>query len=198
MNDRHRQEREQREREAWRLRLAGWTQERIAGEIGVSQQAVSLCLRRIETRLAKEFAAEAYRIKARQAAALWEIYRRSLEEFERSCQDAERCQVVSGRVKATELGLIMALPDLETTTTEGQTGNPALLAAAMKALSEIRAIWCPDTAKQEVSGPAGGPVSIRDVRFNEPIREMVVELQGELPALPEPPAGEGPALQDGA
>jgi predicted transcriptional regulator len=154
-------------REAWRLRILGWTQQQIADELGVTQPTICDILKRKEAQLAQEFRDHAEAIKARQAEALWHIYRRAMEEFERSCLDAQKSQVVTGRAKATEFGVI-ALPDLETTTVEGQAGNPALLAAAMKALSEFRAIWCPDTAKQEVSGPGGGPVAIT---------ELVVELK---------------------
>lgn len=180
MHQRHRQEVQEREREIWRRRIQGDTQERIATSLNVSQQAVSLALRRIEKRLAGEFVAEVAQIKARQAAQLEHVYAEAMAAWERSCQDAERRQVVTGRAKATELGLIR-LPDLETTTIEGQSGNPALLAQAMAALADIRKIYGYDAPqRREHSGPDGFPIAMQPV-----IREVVVELPSRPGELPE-------------
>lgn len=156
-----------REQEAWRLRLLGWTQQRIADHLGCEQSTISYALARMADKLSAEFREHAEQVKAEQAAALLDIFRKAMEQWDRSCQDVQRVQVVTGRVKV-EQGMMTRLPDLETVTTEGRSGNPALLAQAMKAFAEIRAIWCPDTAKQEISGPGGGPVAIT---------ELVVELK---------------------
>lgn len=129
-----------RERDAWHWRLQGWTQQRIADELGITQQSVCDMLSRIEKRLAAEFREQAEEIKARQTEQLMMVYASAWEQWQRSCQDAERETVVTGRAKATEAGLI-ELPDQVTRTVEGQSGNPALLEKAMKALSDIRAIW---------------------------------------------------------
>lgn len=160
-----------RERAAWELRLQGWTQERIAEELGISQPTVCKILRRVESRLAEEFREHAEEVKARQAAILERIAAEALRQWERSCQDAVRVTVETGRAKATEMGLIH-LPDKEVTTTEGQSGNPALLAQAREALADIRAIWGMDAPKrQEHTGAGGGPIAISEVVIELPAEE---------------------------
>lgn len=161
--DEHRQRNQAHQEEAWRLRIDGWTQARIAAHLGISQQRVSQLLVVIEKRLHAEFAGQAEEIKARQTEQLQEVYREAVDQWRRSCEDAEKTTVISGRVKAGEFGVI-DLPDLETVSREGQSGNPALLAQAMKALADIRQIWGLNAAeKQEISGPGGGPVRITEV-----------------------------------
>jgi predicted transcriptional regulator len=141
----------ERERQAWRLRIKGWTQQEIADELQVTQQAVSLALRRIAGKLADAFIDEAREIKALQTEQLFEVYRTAMEQWIRSCQDGEKRTVTTGRVKATEHGYV-DLPDQETLTVEGQSGNPALLTQAMKALADMRAIWGWDApAKADVT-----------------------------------------------
>lgn len=130
--DRHRQETRSRQEEAWKLRVQGWTQERIAAHLGISQPAVSQLLVKIEKRLHAEFVTQAEAIKARQTAQLEHLYDRLTAQFEAS--------------------------------TEEGSGNPALLAQALKALADVRAIWGLEAAKRtELTGSEGGPVQIREV-----------------------------------
>ena len=169
--ERHRQENEVRQHEAWRLRLQGLTQAKIAEQLGVSQQAVSLLLLKTEKRLHAEFVAQAEEIKARQTAQLEQIYLEAFEQWRRSCEDAEQVTTVTGRAKATNDGCVIDLPDQETRTVKGQSGNPALLEKAMQALENIRSIWGLEAPKkQEFSGPEGGPIRVS---------EVVVELAKE-------------------
>ncbi len=137
--------------------------------MGVSQVAVSKILRAAEKRLWPEFVAHAELVKVRQTEQLEAIYDEAMQEWHRSKNDAERVTTVTGRVKALEGGMI-DLPDQETRTVEGQTGNPALLEKALKAAADIRAIWGLNAPmRQEVSGPEGGPIRIS---------EVIVELPG--------------------
>lgn len=158
--ERHRQRTADRKMEAWRLRVQGWTQARIADELKMTQQAVSQLLKKTETELAAEFLGEAAEIKARQTAQLEAVYEEAMDQWRRSCEDAERNQVVSGRVKATDMGLTIDLPDLVTKTTEGQSGNPALLEKAMKALADIRAIWGLDAPQKKDVTSGGEPFKV--------------------------------------
>jgi predicted transcriptional regulator len=152
-----------RDQEMWEKRLLGWSQQQIADHLNVSQPLVSSTLDRIEKRLHAEFVAQAEEVKARQTAQLEEVYRKALEQWERSCEDAEQVTTVTGLAKATEQGYV-PLPDRETRTVKGQSGNPALLAQALDALAAIRKIWGLDAAqKQEISGPEGGPVRVSEV-----------------------------------
>lgn len=157
-----------REREAWRLRLLGWTQDRIATHLGVAQPAICKALARTERRLAQQFAAEALEAKARQTAQLEALYESLMDEWERSCEAAEKVTVTTGRTQAAE-GALIALPDVVTTVRSTQTGNPALIARAMDALASIRAIWGLESpARSELSGPGGTPIPV--------VREICVEL----------------------
>lgn len=161
--DRHRQKSAAKEAEAWRLRVQGWTQARIATHLKCSQQAVSLMLAKLERKFHDELIEQAAEVKARQTAQLEALYESLVEQWERSCRDAERVTTVSGLAKATEHGYV-DLPDRETRVVEGQSGNPALIAQALAAQAAIRAIWGLEAPKrQEVSGPEGGPVRVSEV-----------------------------------
>jgi DNA-binding MarR family transcriptional regulator len=152
-----------RDQEIWEKRLLGWSQQQIADHLNVDQSLISRTLDRIEKRLHTEFVAQAEEVKARQTAQLEEVYRKALEQWERSCEDAEQVTTVTGLAKATEHGYV-ELPDRETRTVKGQSGNPALLAQALDALAAIRKIWGLDAAaKQEISGPEGGPMRVSEV-----------------------------------
>lgn len=148
-----------REQEAWRLRLRGWTQCQIAAELKVDQSTISDYLKRRNQALAEEFTEEAREVKAQQTAQLEHIYAEAVAAWEQSKLPAERTQVVTGRAVASQFGIV-DLPDLETTTTEGQSGNPALLAAALKAKADIRAIWGMDAPKKADITSGGAPFKI--------------------------------------
>src|SRR5438876_388853 len=138
--ERHRQEQQEWQEEAWRLRIEGYTQARIAEHLGVSQQRVSQILQRTEKKLYAEFVKYAEQTKITQSERLDHLYFRLTEQFEQSC--------------------------------DGQSGNPALLAQAIKALADQRQIWGLNSPeKREVSGPAGGPIQVT---------EIVVELPREV------------------
>lgn len=165
------------ERRAWELRQKGWKEQRIADELEVNVSSVSRMLKRVESRLAKEFTESAARIKARQTAQLEHIHEEALEQWERSCLDAEITRTVTKRVESKPKGRRDddAEEDEEVTSTEeflvektteirGQSGNAALLAQAREALSDIRDIWGLNAPKtQELSGPGGGPIAIREI-----------------------------------
>ena len=134
------------EREAWRLRIEGYSQQEIADRLSIAQSTVCEALKRIEQKLAEEFRAEAEEIKARQTEQHERIYREAMEQWRRSCGDAEL-----ERVTTKEVSLVneddegaVPVPGVEVRTTnerKAQSGNPALLEKAMAALSAVRGIW---------------------------------------------------------
>jgi DNA-binding CsgD family transcriptional regulator len=85
--ERHRQERAVMEAEAWRLRVSGWTQARIAEKLGMTQQNVSKILSAIERKLYAEFITEVEEMKAQQSLRLDHLYDRLSAEFERQVED---------------------------------------------------------------------------------------------------------------
>lgn len=145
-------------REAWSLRVKGWTLESIAAKFGVAPSTISRQLASIEKGLAKEFVSTAEQIKARQTAQLEEIAASALRQFDRSCEDAEKRKTVSKRVSNKPASeeeddardfCADTPPDLdnsgyvieETLEVQGQSGNPALLAQVRGAYADIRSIW---------------------------------------------------------
>lgn len=147
----------EREREAWRLRIERHlTQEQIAELLEVDGSTVSRMLRRQEQRLAKEFQDHALHVKARQTAQLEEIAREAVAAWDRSLEDAvlERTVTRETAIKGAdddEFAPPVELPAVETTTTverKGQSGNPALLGAALKAMEGVRSLWGLDAPKK--------------------------------------------------
>ncbi len=155
-----RETRELLSRQAWDLRVTKhWSLRKIADELGIAHTTVQQMLRTVEQRLAKEFVGHAERIKARQSAQLEHMAAQALEQWYRSCGELVSVTVTSGRVQVqklresdgegyTETYEIVSLPDLTTTATQEQTGNPQLLAQARGALEDIRAIWGMDAPKK--------------------------------------------------
>lgn len=144
----------EREAQAWKLRQRLWTEQRIADELGVHVSTVSRMLDRVERRLAEQLKNESLPIKARQTAQLQEIAAEAFAAWERSKLDAELERTVSEEVNladeaTAEMGFV--IPGVKVKTTQerkGQTGDPALLDKAMKALADIRAIWGLETPKK--------------------------------------------------
>ncbi|HEV8178334.1 MAG TPA: hypothetical protein VGP44_11695 [Gemmatimonadales bacterium] len=157
----------EREQEAWRLRQRFWTEQRIADHLGIDQTTVSKMLDRVERDLAVKFEAEALPIKARQTAQLQEIANEAFAAWERSKEDGEKETVITGRIKWTDEGGAIPLPDQVTRSVEGQSGNPALLEKAINALAEIRKIWGWDApAKADVTS-GGEPFKVYGFDISE-------------------------------
>lgn len=174
------------EEEAWRLRVKGWLIPRIAQELGVDKSTISRALDRVEKRLAEQFKNQAEVIKARQTERLEHIYSEAMEQWERSCQDAELTRTVTKTLaKATsdydaendEPLEKVIIEETVTTERKGQSGNPALLQQAKEALADQREIWSLNAAKKTDVTSAGQPLHIT---------EVVIELQQE-PEEPEEP-----------
>lgn len=137
------------ERRAWELRLQGWTERRIGDELGVHRSTVGKMLQRMEKRLAAEFRDHAEEVKARQTGRLERLFEELVEQWRRSCEDGVTETTVEGRCQVDKTtGEIVPLPTETRRTVSGQSGNPALLAQALKALADIRAIWGLDAPKR--------------------------------------------------
>lgn len=148
------------------MRVQGWTQQMIADHLGVTQPAVWDMLQRTEKRLAAQFKDQAEEIKARHTEQLEYIANQALAQWHRSCEDGVTEVTVKGKTTGTK-GKGEAGDQSKaqvTRTVVGQSGNPALLEKALKAMSDIRAIWGAEAPRKvEGSGPGGGPIEFRDV-----------------------------------
>jgi hypothetical protein len=144
------------ERRAWELRCQCWTIRRIADELGLDESTVGKMLKRKEKALAAEFREEAEEIKARQTEQLALIAEQALAAWERSQQDAISETTKSGLFTVNKTtGEVIACPEQVSVTRAGQSGNPALLAQAMKALADARAIWGLDAPKKSEVAATG-------------------------------------------
>src|SRR4051812_37474433 len=79
-----------REQRAAALVVLGWSQQRIAADLGVSQPAVSKILRRIDARCLRELAGTQERQKARQSQCLQHLYAEAMHGWDESKHDATR------------------------------------------------------------------------------------------------------------
>lgn len=166
-----------REMTCWRLRCQGLTQWQIAERVGISQAAVSKILDRVTRRLNREFASEAWQHRFHQTQVLEHVLSEAMTAWERSKQPAEIEVTVQVRATADADGSAEVRARTTRTVTQ-QTGNPAYLQAALKAMEGIRALWGLNTPeRQEQSGPFCPVPTIREVIVELP-RERVAP--GEL------------------
>lgn len=178
----------QREQDIWRLRVSGLTQLEIADRMQMTQGAVSQALKRLGERYGREFVEEQRQVKLQQTAILEQTASEAFTQWRRSCEDAVSEVTVKGKTEGGEKGGQNRAQ--VTRTIEGQSGNPALLAQARGALSDIREIWGMNApARLEASGPGGGPVAA----FSEIIVQLAPQSQ-ETPAEALPDA----LTEDGA
>lgn len=166
-----------REERAWELRQQFWTEQRIADELGVAVSTVCEMLQRVERNIAERLAEHALPIKARQTAQLELVAAEAYAAWERSKLDGELERIITEEVSlvSEEDEDKVSVPGVKVKTTnerKGRDGDPAHLAAAMKAMADVRAIWGLDAPhKQEWSGPGGAPIE-----QNLRVTEIVVEL----------------------
>lgn len=144
-----------RERRTWELRVTQFkTEQQIADILNIDVSTVCRMLKRLEVRLAGEFAERAARIKAEQTGQLQHIAQEAMQGWERSQQDAE----IERTVKT---------PQGTTTTVErrGQAGDPRYLDQARGAMEDIRDIWGLESPKeQKITGDSDQPVIVKVLR----------------------------------
>jgi predicted transcriptional regulator len=148
----------ERETQAWIMRVSqGYSEQRIAEELGVSQKTVSMMLQRVEKGLVAETREIVLRVKQEQTAILNKIAEKALEEFERSKQKRVKTFIkkTDGQTKPGEISQ-------ETTVGFGDVNY---LNAAMEALAEVRKIWGVD--EQGEDGKGGLP-SVANIQINMP------------------------------
>jgi hypothetical protein len=128
------------EGKAWDLRCRGWSQWRIAAQIGVCQQAVSKILARVEARELKRLSESVERLKVEQTGQLGHVIEESVDAWHRSKQPRKRATSRTGGGSDDEDGgggsdTVKTLDVIE------RDGDPAFLYAAMNAMDRIRSLW---------------------------------------------------------
>jgi predicted transcriptional regulator len=125
-----REEVRQREETAWSLRQRGWSQLRIAAELGVSQPAVHKILRRVERRVLARLADSVESLKAKQSGQLEFLLDEAVQAWERS------------KGKTVRETKRESLWNRETVTeTRDACGDPRYLAEARSILEAERRLW---------------------------------------------------------
>jgi predicted transcriptional regulator len=124
-----------RELRALELTVLGWSQPQIAGDLGISQAAVSKLLRRIETRLLRELAETVQRQKARQTLRLEHLFAEAMRAWNESKADTTR-----RRQRQTQGGDGAGATVAELVV-ENQHGDPRYLDEARKSLADQRKLW---------------------------------------------------------
>ena len=125
----------QREADVWNLRRKGWTQERIAAELNITQGAVSKALKRVSAQVRADLMADVELVQTEQIAQLQHVAEEAFEAWERSKDSSKSLS------KTTKPGRIGRGAHEETTMrVDDQYGDPRYLQTAMKALDDIRKI----------------------------------------------------------
>jgi hypothetical protein len=120
----------QREERAFELRCKHWSLTAIGVEIGVSKQAVSMMLRRIESRTLRQLTARVGLLKARQTVQIDHLIAESYEAWQKSKKPGRK-----NRLKTTKDGM-------ETTREKTyRDGDPRWIGEIRSLLSAQRDIW---------------------------------------------------------
>jgi hypothetical protein len=207
----NRQQAREHERRAWELRQQGWSERRIAAEIGVEAASVHRILARDEKRLVAQLKEEGEKVKVRQTSVLEHITDEALQAWERSKESAKAMTKRTAAKKEGESkgegkgeGDNAETPSEQVTThQESRDGNTDYLKEARAALADVRRIWGADaptkTAQTDPTGtkeaaPAKTPTAADVVIELAPYAAIVREfLAGTGPAG----AGEGQASAPG-
>ena len=134
-----------REARAWELRCLGWTQARIADELQVTRPAITKMLQRVTSRATDNLEAEIKQERLAQLSILQNIMGEAMEAWENSKKGEKR---ISKSIRKHNASPVPP-GDMETPKDTGEIviskqdlaesyGDPQYLAAAMKALSDIR------------------------------------------------------------
>jgi hypothetical protein len=118
------------------LTVLGWSQHRIAEDLGISQPAVSKIQKRIELRMLREFTGTVERQRVRHSLRLEHLYTEALQAWERSKADLTRRRQRKADGGSTGAGATVAEIVIE-----NQHGDPRYLDEARKALADQRKLW---------------------------------------------------------
>lgn len=160
------------------LAVLGWSQHRIATDLGISQAGVSKLLKRGETRALRELADTIERHKARQTMRLEHHYAEAMHAWEESKADTTRkrqrkTQAGSGGTDATVAEVIV----------EDRHGDPRYLEVARKGLADVRKVWGLDAPHQLDVRAQKNPYN---GMTEEALRDELARQARLLVAMPEP------------
>jgi predicted transcriptional regulator len=181
-----------RELRVMELSVLGWSQHQIAGDLGISQAAVSKILKRIELRVLRELTDTVERQKARQSLRLEHLFAESMRSWQDSKADSTR-----RRQRKTAGGSSGSGATVAEIVIENQHGDPRYLEEARKALSDHRKIWGLDAPQKVDVRATRNPyadMTEEDLRAELARQEHLLSaasptaVPGPEPSLPESPA----------
>jgi hypothetical protein len=158
------------------LSTLGWSQLQIAGDLGVSQAAVSKILKRAETRMLREWAETVDRHKAKQSLRLEHLFAEAIRAWHDSKADTTR-----RRQRKTESG--QGGISVAEIVVENQHGDPRYLDEARKALADQRKLWGLDAPQKVDLRASQNPY---DDMTEEALRAELAR-QAQLLGVTEPP-----------
>lgn len=142
-----------REARAWAMRSRGWSQIRIATELGIGQPSVSKLLGRVEARELKRMSKSVERVKVTQHSQLEHVIEEALDAWHRSKTPRKRAaRKTVGGMPPMPHGddddpAHISVPDtVETSEIIERDGDTGYLYAAMTAMGNIRSLWGLDVA----------------------------------------------------
>ena len=118
------------------LTVLGWSQQRIAGDLGVSQGAVSKIQKRLELRALGELVATSDRQKIRQTWRLEHLFGEAMHAWDDSKADSTR-----RRQRKSASGSGGGTASIAEVVIENQHGDPRYLDEARKILADQRKLW---------------------------------------------------------
>jgi len=128
------------ERKAWAFRCRGWSQNRIAAELGLSQPGVCKMLGRIESRELKRLTKNVERLKVSQNGQLEHVIEEAVDAWHRSKtpkkRAARRTTADDGQGDGQGGG-----GEVQTTEIIERDGDPSHLYCAMVAMGNQRSLW---------------------------------------------------------
>ena len=133
-------ERLRRRNEAWDLRCSGWTQERIAAQLGVSQATIHRDLKWAAERALGDLTEKVKQTKLEQVGQLERIVDESLQSWQASKNPEKMVSQRKRQAQSQVQGQAVDMPvEINTRVTE-QVGDRAFLSEARAAMSDIRKI----------------------------------------------------------
>lgn len=183
-----------REQRAIELATLGWTQHRIAADLGISQAAVSKLLARVDARALRELTEAISRQKVRQTQRLEHVVAEALQAWDASKSDHTRRRQ---RKSEPTTGASQTVAEI---LIEPRHGDPRYLDEARKALADVRKMWGLDAPQRLEVRPVRNPYEewtdealageiVRQTQLIAATREGAPGPKDEPP----PPAGDDPS-----
>jgi hypothetical protein len=141
-----------REEEAFNHRTNGWTQQRIANHMGLSQCAISKMLERVTKRYSKLFMDKVQIVKAEQVAIHNKIVMESLESWENS-KGLHKTEKNKAKGIVNKKGVQETIGGDRTVEEKQLFGDTRYLDASMKAMEHIRKVMGVDILDLEQKDP---------------------------------------------